>query len=470
MIPAHIFKDQKIGVFGLGKAGEAAVQSLLAGGATVFADDDKLGKGQPYATWSWSELKALVLAPGVAETHPCALLAKKHQVSIIGDIEILCRSQPDARKIGITGTNGKSTTTTLIGHILKEAGERVEVGGNLGTAALSLAPLGKGETYVLELSSYQLDLVHTTCFNVAVFLNITPDHLDRHGDMAGYIAAKKHIFDRQTKDDVAIIAVDDEYTKALVNGWKLMVDGEGKLIKVSVTQILSDGIYVKDGVLYDNYFQPSTISYQLPTTPALTGQHNWQNAALAYAAARAQGISPEKIIALMRTFPGLRHRLQLVKTIDGVRFINDSKATNADAVSHALKPYNNIYWIAGGKAKAGGIEPLVPLFLHIARAYLIGEAADEFAKTLEDKVPYVKCGTLDNAVKRAAEDAFAEKREGAVVLLSPACASFDQFNSFEHRGDVFCQLVESSQWSVTSSDATDYLPLTTNNSRSEHGS
>lgn len=438
MISAHPFKNRKIGVFGLGKAGEASVAALIAGGAQVFAWDDRMQEVTtvyaPYQDWPWAEISALVLAPGVPKTHTCAQLAIRNNVPIMGDIEILYRSQPQARYIGITGTNGKSTTTTLIGHILREAGERVEVGGNLGTAALSLAPLGKGESYVLELSSYQLDLVHTTHFNVAVFLNITPDHLERHGDMAGYVAAKEHIFDRQTPQDVAIIAVDDAYTKRMAAEYKER--GQQHVVEVSChTQ--TEGVYVQDGVLHDG-----VCTFDISGIPSLTGAHNWQNAAVAYAAASAQGIAPEKIIAAMQSFPGLRHRLQMVRSIAGVRFINDSKATNADAVQHALRPYQNIYWIAGGKAKAGGIDTLAPLFSHIARAYLIGEAQDMFAQTLEGKVEYMRCGTLGNALKKAAADVFAEGREGAVVLLSPACASFDQFKSFEHRGDVFCQEVE----------------------------
>lgn len=442
MIKAAPYHGKSIGVFGLGKAGEASVAALLAGGAKVYAWDDKPPAElkpyhKPYPEWPWQELSALVLAPGVPLTHPkphaTVELAKKHNVPVIGDIEILYRLQPDARYIGITGTNGKSTTTTLIGHILKEAGEQVEIGGNLGTAALSLAPLGKGGSYVLELSSYQLDLVHSTRFNTAVFLNVTPDHIDRHGDMTGYIAAKKHLFDRQQKDDVAIIAIDDEYTKALAA--ELKKSGKQRVIEVSCCDKTND-IYVQDGILYDG-----AQHFDLRGIASLTGAHNWQNAALAYATAKVQGIAPEKIYALMKTFPGLRHRLQLVDTIHNVRFINDSKATNADAVQHALKPYKNIYWLAGGKAKEGGIESLTPLFGHIARAYLFGEAENMFAKTLEGKVEYKRMGTLEAAVKQAAKDAFAEKREGAVVLLSPACASFDQFKSFEHRGDVFCNLV-----------------------------
>lgn len=436
MITAHPYKGLYVGVFGLGKAGEASVAALNAAGATVFAWDDKAQKSDtlmPYGTWPWESLKALVLAPGVPKTHDCAQMAKKHAVPIIGDIEVLCKSQPEATYLGITGTNGKSTTTTLIGHILQSAGARCEVGGNLGTAALSLAPLGNNETYVLELSSYQLDLVHTTHFNIALLLNLTPDHLDRHGDMNGYIAAKKHIFDRQTKDDVAIIAVDDEHTKKLAA--ELKAAGKQRVIEVSCRD--KADIYVQNGILHDGEKQ-----FDISNIPALTGEHNWQNAAISYAAARAHNIAPEKIIAAMKTFPGLRHRLQLVDTIRGVRFINDSKATNADATQHALKPYKNIYWIAGGKAKAGGIEPLAPLFGHVARAYLIGEAQEMFARTLEGQVDYKMVETLENAVKIAAADAWEEKKEGAVVLLSPACASFDQFKSFEHRGDVFCELVE----------------------------
>jgi len=438
MISATPYKGQSIGVFGLGKAGEASVAALQSGGAKVFAWDDKQtaasGHLKPYAEWPWETLSALVLAPGVPKTHPCGELAKTHGVPIIGDIEILYQSQPEAMYLGITGTNGKSTTTTLIGHILKSAGKNVEVGGNLGTAALSLAPLGEDGIYVLELSSYQLDLVHTTIFDIAILLNLTPDHLERHGDMAGYMAAKKHIFDRQEEIDTAIIAVDDGYTKLLAG--EMIIAGKQQLIKVSCRDEI-EGVFVKDGIL--TY---GLLNFDISKIEALTGEHNWQNAAVAYAACRACGVLPERIIGAMKTFPGLRHRLQLVEEINGVRFINDSKATNADAVQHALKPYNNIYWIAGGKAKSGGIEPLVPLFSHIHRAYLIGEAEDMFAQTLEGKVEYVKCGTLEKAVKLAAADAAKEKREGAVVLLSPACASFDQFKSFEHRGDVFCELVE----------------------------
>ena len=442
MITVAEYKNQKVGVFGLGKAGEAAVAALVAGGAEVFAWDDQMTDDPnplpererglskaPISKWNWNELKALVLSPGVPLTHPkpheVVMLAHKHNVPIIGEMELLFRAQPQATYIGITGTNGKSTTTTLIGHILQQAGVRCEVGGNLGTPAIALEPLGKGGVYVIEMSSYQLDLLHSVRFNVAVLLNITPDHLDRHGDMAGYIAAKKHIFDRQTKNDVAVV-------ESVVSA-QLSVVSQAKLVNISAEQELTEGVFVNDGILHDGKTQ-----FDISKIPSLIGKHNWQNAAAAYAACRAVGVAPEKIYSAMKNFAGLRHRLQLVATINGVRFINDSKATNADATQNALAPYSNIYWIAGGKQKAGGISSLQPYFSHIAHAYLIGEAAQEFTRTLEGKVPYTHCDTLDVAVSYAARDA----KSGSVVLLSPACASFDQFKSFEHRGDVFCDLVE----------------------------
>jgi UDP-N-acetylmuramoylalanine--D-glutamate ligase len=433
MIVVSEYKHQDVGVFGLGKAGEAAVAALKAGGATVWTGDDKM----PGAidTWPWSTIKALVLSPGVPLTHPkphaVVELARKHGVPIIGDIELLYRACPDARIIAITGTNGKSTTTSLIGHILKSGGMKVEIGGNLGIPALALNPLKKDEIYVLELSSYQLDLVKTARFNVAVWLNVSPDHIDRHGNIEGYIRAKEHIFERQQANDVAIIGVDDSHSKAVAK--KLFAQ---RVIEISVQSKTKD-MYVENGILHDGAHR-----FDLNSIVTLTGKHNWQNAASAYAAAKACGLAPDAIYAAMKTFGGLRHRLQLAATIDGVRFINDSKATNADATANALAPYDTIYWIAGGKPKEGGIAPLAQYFPKIAHAFLIGAAEVGFAKTLEGKAPFTHCGTLDVAVKKAAEMAFVEKKKNAVVLLSPACASFDQFENFEERGDRFCDLVD----------------------------
>lgn len=488
MIKATQFANQKVGVFGLGKAGEATIASLLAGGAEVYAWDDSGVKSaeykvlsqnhtqhsalhtQHYSDWPWAELKALVLSPGVPLTHP-----KPHEVvewahkagcPVIGDIELLYNAHPHARYVAITGTNGKSTTTTLIGHILTSAGLKVEMGGNLGTAALSLNPLGADGIYVLELSSYQLDLVKTTRFNVAAFLNITPDHLDRHGSMEGYVAAKKHIFDRQQQDDVAVIAVDDEYTKAVASSQSSVAS---KLVRVSAHEELTNGVYVIDGIIYDVTGDRRLVTGDLTAISTLTGRHNWQNAAVAYAVCRACGVSPEVIYKAMQSFSGLRHRLQLAGTIGNVRFINDSKATNADATANALAPYNEIYWIAGGKAKAGGIESLGAYFPNVVHAFLIGAAEEEFSATLEGKVAYTRCGTLKEAVKQAAAMAFKDGRKDAVVLLSPACASFDQFKSFEERGDVFCELVSSLQSPVSNQEEKiGDLRLATEDSRSNH--
>ncbi len=453
MITVHAYQGKKVGVFGLGKAGDAAIASLVAGGAEVFAADDSEGNAArtaekfpgitvaPFAQWPWGKLAALVLSPGVPLTHPqpheVVVAANGHGCPVLGDIELLYLSCPKAKFVGITGTNGKSTTTTLVGHILKEAGLTVEVGGNLGTAALALAPLGKEGIYVLELSSYQLDLLHSARFHIGAFLNITPDHLDRHGDMKGYVEAKMHLFDRQEKQDVAIIAVDDGYTHDVAN--RLHGGEAQQVVRVSSQKVLQEGVYVQDGVLHD---VANKRAFDLKPIATLTGAHNWQNAALAYAIAHACGVRAEAIYEAMKSFQGLRHRLQLAATVDGVRFINDSKATNADAASHALAPYTAIYWIAGGKAKAGGIESLEHYFPKVAHAFLIGAAEEDFARTLDSKVAYSRCGTLHEAVKQAAAMAFAQGREGAVVLLSPACASFDQWKSFEERGDAFCAQAE----------------------------
>ncbi len=452
MIAISAYEGQKVAVFGLGKAGEATIASLLAGGAHIYAWDDNerscdrasanySGKIhiEPIRQWPWQDIKALVLSPGVPLTHPkphmVVELAKEHDCPIMGDIELLYRSCPDARYVGITGTNGKSTTTTLIGHILQHAGLKIQVGGNLGTAALSLKALGEDGIYVIETSSYQLDLLESVRFNIAAFMNVTPDHLDRHGSMEGYVAAKMHIFDRQLASDHAIIAVDDDYTRSVSTELKSRENQQ--VLEVSAHSKLAGGVYVENGLLHDGEH-----IFDLRGIGTLTGRHNWQNAAVAYGVCRACGVKPEDIFEAMKTFPGLRHRLQLVDTIHGIRFINDSKATNADATSNALAPYDAIYWIAGGKAKEGGIHSLTAYFPKILHAFLIGAAENEFAAVLaQHKVPFTHCGTLENAVDMAARRAFAEKKPGAVVLLSPACASFDQWKSFEERGDAFCTMV-----------------------------
>lgn len=464
-------------VLGLGKTGRATVRSLLASGAHVVAwDDGEAARNAaqqefpalviaPIEKWDYSILTSLVMSPGILLSHAAVIAAQQNHVEVIGDIELLYRAQPHAIYIAITGTNGKSTTTSLIAHVLAACGKRVEVGGNLGIAALSLSPLAKGEIYVLELSSYQLELVRTTRFHTAVFLNISPDHLDHHGTMENYIAAKQHIFDRQQPSDVAVIGVDDGYSEAIAR--LLLAEHHQRVVPISVTQKTGNGVEVSQAILRARAF--GADSADLSPMRTLQGEHNWQNAAAAYAACAVNGCAHAGIVAAMQSYPGLPHRMQWLGEIHGVTFVNDSKATNADAAEKSLKTYDNIYWILGGVAKEGGIEPLAKYFPKVRHAYLIGEAAEDFAKTLEGYVPFTRCGTLEKAFESATEAAAkthdgdavnspqyipptgvgdregqrrAEQFVRRVILLAPACASFDQFANFEKRGEAFMALVE----------------------------
>ena len=451
MIVVDSFRGRPVGVLGLAKSGRAAAQALAAGGAEVLAWDDNAKVREALESQvplhdltaaDWREIPALVLSPGIPhsfpEPHPAVVGARKAGAEIIGDLELLARAQPDARYIGITGTNGKSTTTALIGHILATAGRRVEVGGNLGTPALSFAPLGRDGTYVIEASSFQLELVTSLAFDIAVLLNITPDHLDRHGDMAGYVAAKRHIFARQDGKAAAIIGVDDAICRDLCEE---LHRGPARVVPISVLQPVAGGVYVDQGWLVDATGAVPTRVLDLALAERLPGAHNWQNACAAYAAARACGIEAGTATAAICSFPGLAHRQELVGTIDGIRYINDSKATNADATEKALLCYPAIYWIAGGLPKAGGITPLAPYFGRLRHTFLIGRATEEFAETLDGSVPFTRCGDLATAVTAASEKARRDGVPGAVVLLSPACASYDQFKNFEERGDTFRHLV-----------------------------
>lgn len=434
----HEYSGKNLAIFGLGKAGRGALARLQEAGANLCAWDDNhdvvertqqwyLGEENlsfmPIQHMPWDRVTALVLSPGVPLTYPkphdIVTLARQHGCPIICDVELLYRASPEAMYIGITGTNGKSTTTALIGHCLKEAGKKVEVGGNIGTAASALPALEADGIYVLELSSYQLELLDAARFHVAALLNITPDHLDRHGGMEGYIAAKCHIFDHQRPDDFAVIAVDDESTQRIMEEYK---DKPGTCVTVSA----------KDGLL------PGLDEEALRHLP---GEHNRQNVVVACAVLRAAGLTDDEIVQGIRSFPGLEHRLKTIAKFKHITFINDSKATNADATSRALRSVENIYWIVGGRPKAGGIQSLSPLFDRVAHAFLIGESEDDFAETLEGKLDYTRCGTLEKAVKAAFKKASEDMRP-AVVLLSPACASFDQFASFEVRGEAFCYAVK----------------------------
>ncbi|MFO1089167.1 MAG: UDP-N-acetylmuramoyl-L-alanine--D-glutamate ligase [Hyphomicrobiales bacterium] len=457
MFPARSFAGKTVAIFGLARSGLTCARALVDGGAKVLAwDDTPAGRskaeeeGIPVADLSaidFRTLDALVLSPGVPLTHPSphwtVEKARAAGVEIIGDIEVFAReiAGKGARLVGITGTNGKSTTTALTGHLLKAAGLDAHVGGNIGTAVFLLPPPQRGRIYVLELSSYQIDLMPALKPDAGILMNLTPDHLDRHGTMANYAAVKAHMFAQQAAGDTAICSVDDDWCAEIEA--RLEAASEAKVVPFSVMRSLKRGVSAPEGILVDTAFGDVPAELDLRRMPALRGRHNWQNACAAYAAARAMGLTLEEIDSGMRSFPGLAHRMEEVGRLDDVAFINDSKATNADAAEKALTSFDTIYWIAGGLQKAGGIEPLRPYFPRVVRAYLIGQDGPEFAKTLDGAVDYRMCGTIDRAVADAAADAAREGKPGAVVLLSPACASFDQYPNFEVRGEAFRAAVAS---------------------------
>ncbi len=454
MIDVFPFSGYPIAVFGLGRSGFATAQALQRSGAEVWAWDDNEDARQrardediplvDLYDCNWRELTSLVLSPGVPldhpAPHPVVKLARDAGVEVIGDIELLARTQRWCNYIGITGTNGKSTTTAMIGHIMQTAGRETEVGGNLGVPVLTLEPLGPEGTYVLEMSSFQLELTLSITFDVAVLLNISADHLERHGGMDGYIAAKRLIFHRQTKPRTAVIGVDDDFGRAIAD--ELAAADEQVVIRVSGREAVPGGVYTVDGILYDDTEGSATAVCNLRENPSLPGEHNGQNAAAAYAAAKTAGVAPHAIMACIQSYPGLVHRQEPVELVDGVAFVNDSKATNADAAARALASYDCVFWIAGGRPKEGGLGPALQNLGGVRHAYLVGEAAMPFSQALDGKVPFTLSGDLTTAVHQAFEAARAAKGERPVVLLSPACASFDQFENFEARGDAFRDMVE----------------------------
>jgi UDP-N-acetylmuramoylalanine--D-glutamate ligase len=455
MIVARSFANSTAGVFGLARSGVSSVRSLVAGNAKVYAWDDKESSRvearnagatvAPISQWPWSAIKALILSPGVPLTHPVphdvVTLAHSAGAEVIGDVELFAREIRSDRNakgrapvIAITGTNGKSTTTALIGHILSACGFAPELGGNIGKPVLDLAAPNGRTIYVLEISSYQIDLAPGLVPDVAVLTNITPDHIDRHGSLENYAAVKARLLENAAKDGRIVIGVDDAHSASIFT--KLMAGGGADAVPVSIGKVLGRGVFAVDGALYDAQGQRAAKVMDLSSASHLPGTHNWQNAALAYAAVKRFVNDPRAIAAAIADFPGLAHRIEDVGRIGKVRFVNDSKATNADAAERALACFPDIYWIAGGRPKEGGIETLRPHFPRIRKAYLIGEAADGFARTL-GQVPHEISGTLDAAVAHAFADARNSPSSSPVVLLSPACASFDQFRDFEQRGDAF---------------------------------
>ena len=452
MITVGAYAGRKVAVFGLARSGLATARALGGGNAHVIAWDDNpdrraAAKAEGFevadlAAIDWKDIAAFVPSPGVPLTHPAphpfVTIAKQNGIPVIGDAELfeLARPQlPAHRVVAITGTNGKSTTTALIGHIVKAAGLPVAVGGNIGRPILDLEPLPEGGVYVFELSSYQIDLTETFRADVAVLLNLTPDHLDRHGTMENYAAIKERLVAGSGK---AIVGVDDEVCRAIA----ARLEAAGRdVVRISVTCRLEDGFFAEGRALFHARQGRTERLASLEGIGSLRGRHNAQNALAAVAACLTCGLSREEIQNGLRSFPGLAHRMEEVGRMGNVLFVNDSKATNADAAAPALSSFERIYWIVGGLPKHGGIESLRQFFPRIAKAYLVGEAAPAFAATIGEGTDYEISGTIESAVEHAARDAAADSAREVVVLLSPACASFDQFRNFEVRGEAFRQAV-----------------------------
>ncbi|MEO7504579.1 MAG: UDP-N-acetylmuramoyl-L-alanine--D-glutamate ligase [Sphingomicrobium sp.] len=428
MITAKAFAGKHYAVLGLARSGLATVEALLASGARVTAWDDSeaarqkilpgTGRGtvEDFTAADLTQFDSIVVTPGLPlNRHPIAARAKAAGVEIIGDIELFARARPELpphKVVGITGTNGKSTTTALVHHILQTAGVPSLMGGNIGLPILSQDPLPEGGVYVLELSSYQIDLTQSLDCDVAVLLNITPDHLDRYDGFEEYAASKARLFQMQSTTNDAIVGVTS-----------------------AVTQKVSDVLSARGQDVFEIGFNPVNDQSRWP---ALQGPHNAQNAAAAIGACVKLGLNSEAIVSGLETYPGLPHRMERVRDKDGVLFVNDSKATNATATAPALAAFPAIRWILGGQAKSDNLDECAPWFAHVRKAYTIGEASELFASLLSPHMPVAQCGTLERAVRAAAGEAVS----GDTVLLSPACASFDQFRDFEARGDAFRAAVE----------------------------
>lgn len=457
MTPITTFAGRTVAVFGLGLSGLATCRALLAGGAQVVAADDsatgreaavKAGfQVEDLAQADLSRFAALVLAPGVPLTHPkphwVVGAAQAAGLEIIGDIELFCRerekSAPDAPFIAITGTNGKSTTTALVAHILRSAGRDTQMGGNIGTAILALEPPTGDRVHVVEMSSFQIELTPSLAPSIGILLNVSPDHLDRHGTMENYAGLKARLV---AEAERPMVGDDDDWCRDVAE--RLRLANRTWVDVFSATSREPNGWYAVGSELIARapWTGPLGAFADLAGNGSLRGRHNIQNALAASAAAMALGVSAEQVAAALATFPGLPHRLEEIGRLGRTLFINDSKATNADSTANALAAFDrDIHWILGGRPKEGGITSLEAYFPRIARAYLIGEAAAEFAATLEGKVDHTHTGTLDAALVAAARDAAAGGAAEPVVLLSPACASYDQFKNFEVRGDAFRALV-----------------------------
>ncbi|MCZ2204062.1 UDP-N-acetylmuramoyl-L-alanine--D-glutamate ligase [Bartonella sp. A05] len=460
MISVECYRGQKVALFGLGKSGLAAAQALIAGGAEVVAwDDNPSGveaacrKNIPIRDLhhgDWSEFVALILAPGVPLTHPephwVVDKARQENIEIVGDIELFVRARNcfleqydlcdyDVPFIAITGTNGKSTSSALLVHVLEQMGYDVQMGGNIGTAILTLKPFVKKRIYVIECSSFQIDLTPSLQPTIGLLLNLTPDHIDRHGSFARYTQVKKRLVSRASH---SLISVDDAACQAL---YQQLVHEGCQVEAITTEHMIENGFYANGTKLFSvhqGHFHPLA---DLAHMAALRGRHNAQNALMVLATLQILKITNPHIEKHLASYTGLAHRMQQVRRIGSVLFINDSKATNADATASALSTFNNIFWIVGGQEKEGGIDALRGFFNKIRKAYLIGSAAEEFARTIGSDFPVSMSLTLENAVREAVIDVTYDKVKEAVILFSPACASYDQFQNYEARGEAFVSFV-----------------------------
>ena len=462
MIPVAGFKDKTVTVLGLGRSGLTAARALREGGATVVCWDDNASAREAAEAegfqcadllkqGAFEDVATLIVSPGIPhlypEPNPVVAAALKAGVAVDNDIGLFFRSFASSewnhfevipKVVAVTGSNGKSTTSALIHHVLDQAGRRTQLAGNIGRGVLDLDPAEDGDVVVLELSSYQTELARNLTPDVAVFTNLSPDHLDRHAGMGGYFAAKRRLF-AEGGPDRAIVGV-DEPEGLFLAGQLSMGAADDRVIRVSVDGKLTGAgwnVFARKGFLSEFRKGRQAGSIDLRTIKGLPGQHNHQNACAAYAVCRTLGLAPRVIEEGFKTFGGLPHRSQIIAEAGGVTYVNDSKATNVDAAAKALGAFKRIRWICGGLEKEGGLGDLAEAAVDVVKAYVIGREAASFAMKLTGVEAEV-CTTMERAVAQAV----AEAEEGETVLLAPAAASFDQYDSFEKRGDDFVTQVK----------------------------
>lgn len=445
MINLDFYKGKRIGVLGLGKSGISTIQSLINSNIDYISFDDNEKTRQTAKSLipdinlveasdiSWEQIDILVLSPGInIQNHFLNRVIIENNIDLLCDIELLYNQrQKEATFIGITGTNGKSTTTSLTEHILKSCNLKAEVGGNIGFPVLTLSP--ETTHYVLEMSSYQLELINNLRFKSACLLNITPDHLERHLTMEHYTKSKMNIFNHNNSESFAFINLDNHLTKK--EYIKIKSNYNGRVIGISTETVGQDILTLKDNILYDNVFEQT--QFNLKVRKYIPGKHNDENIIAAYGLARSLNLNSEEIIKAIFDFKGLEHRMEFVEEVNRVQIINDSKGTNSDATEKALLSYDNIYWIAGGLPKSNGINDLLYIFHKVKKAYLVGTAKHAFSEFMtQHHLPNIICKDLEDATKQAFQDSIMDTQPN-VILLSPACASWDEWPNFEVRGDNF---------------------------------